>query len=167
MLTQEFLKENFITAHFVDNARTQIEVVTASETKGEIDTTIIEYDLEHPWCQMLLEVIDLDTLHENTWTKINEERKEFRKVAMAIAEEDGIIAEMKKNVSLSALELLNKFIFKFEESFPTTKTEELFNFKLWLFDIEEVKNCKDDDLKSRLRKAKTPKEALQIVFEIK
>jgi len=167
MITKEFLKEHFITAHFVDNARTQIEIVTSSETKGEIDTTIVEYDLEHPWCQALMEVTDLDTLHENTWTKINEERKEFRKVAIAIAEEDGILAEMKKNVSMNALELMNKYLFNFDESFPNTKTEELFNFKLWLFDIEEVKNCEDDDLKSRLRKAKTPKEALQIVFEIK
>jgi len=167
MITEEFLKKNFITAHFVDNARTQIEIVTSSETKGEIDTTIVEYDLDHPWCQALMTIIDLDTLHENTWTKINEERKQFRKVALAIAEEDGVLAEMKKDITMGALELLNKFIFKFEESFPNTKTEELFNFKLWLFELDNVKNCKDTEIKSKLRKAKTPKEALQIVFEIK
>ena len=168
MITKEILEKGFITAYFIDNPRTQIEVVTRDgNAEDEVITTVIEYDMSHPWCQTLFEFIDLDTLHENTWTRINEQRKEFRRVALKIAEQDGVLAEIKKSVSMNALEMLKRYIFEFDQSFPENKTEELFNFKLWLFDLDELKNCQDNDLKSRLRKSKSPKEALQIVFEIK
>lgn len=168
MLTSEILEKQFITAHFIDNERTQIEIVTLEHLDGrETITTVIPYDETHPWCQDLLKVCSLDTLHSNTWTKINKEKKEFEKMAMQIAEKAGIITQMKENISSNALIMLEKYIFEFEESFPKTATEELFNFKLWLFKIDSVKNCENDEIKTKIRKAKSPKEALQAVFEIK
>lgn len=168
MITPEILRDQFVTAHFVDNERTQIEVVTLESpgSRNQI-STVIEYDINHPWCQELLQVCDLDTLHENTWTKINQEKIAFEKMAIRIAEKSGIITQMKENLTSNALIMLEKYIFEFGKSFPKTATEELFNFKLWLFKIDSVKNCENDEIKTKIRKAKSPKEALQAVFEIK
>ena len=44
--------------------------------------------------------------------------------------------------------------------------DRLFNFKIHLFEQDIVKNCKDEDIKSSIRKAKTPIEALKYFLQI-
>ena len=43
-LTEEYLKDNLITAYFVDNERKNIEVLTTSEDKKITLSTIIPFD---------------------------------------------------------------------------------------------------------------------------
>jgi len=162
MLTKEYLDKNFITAHFCDNERTQIEIITKSEDGKAIIPTVIPFDTKHPWCELLFQYVDLDTLHENTWNKIQDDRDAFKKVVWDIAKADGILQEVGKKNAEDVFGIINDFIFKFDE----TKAEQLFAFKLALFELDKVKNA-SNDIKSSIRKSKSPQEALEVVFSIK
>ena len=47
MITEEYLKDNFLTAYFVDNERMNIEVQTTTEDKKSVFTTIIPVSYTH------------------------------------------------------------------------------------------------------------------------
>lgn len=162
MLTKDFMDKNFITAYFVDNDRTQIEIITKTPDGKAITPTVIPFEKGHAWCDLLFEYIDLDTLHENTWNKIQEDRDTFKKMVWDIAKEDGILQEVGKKNAEDVFGIINDFIFKFDD----TKTEQLFAFKLALFELEKVKNA-SNDIKSEIRKSKSPQEALTAVFSVK
>lgn len=162
MLTKEYLDKNFITAHFCDNERTQIEIITKSEDGKSIIPTIIPFDKSHPWCELLFEYVDLDQLHENTWNKIQDDRDAFKKVVWDIAKQDGILQEVGKKNAEDVFGIINDFIFNFDD----TKSEQLFAFKLALFELDKVKNS-SNDVKSSIRKSKSPQDALMSVFSIK
>ena len=162
MLTKEYLDKKFITAHFCDNEREQIEVITKSEDEKSVVSTVIPFDKKHPWCEMLFEYITLDQLHENTWNKIQEERDNFKKMVWDIAKEDGILQEVGKKNAEDVFGIINDFIFNFSEE----KTEQLFAFKLALFELDKVKSA-NNDIKSAIRKSKSPQDALMAVFSIK
>ena len=66
-------KENFITAHFIDSERKNIEVLLKSDDGTAVNPHILEYDVDNPICQELLKIVSLDQLHENTWQKKKEE----------------------------------------------------------------------------------------------
>ena len=67
-------KENYITASFIDNDRKNIEVLLRDDKNEKVIPFIVEYNPEHPNCQDLLKLVDLDTLHENTYQKIQTEK---------------------------------------------------------------------------------------------
>ena len=46
-------KENYITAHFIDNDRKNIEVLLRDDKIEKVIPFIIEYNPEHPNCQDL------------------------------------------------------------------------------------------------------------------
>lgn len=51
MITEEYLKDNFLTAYFVDNERQNIEIQTTTEDKKSVFTTIIPFKEENPQYQ--------------------------------------------------------------------------------------------------------------------
>jgi len=62
MLTEVNLKEHLIKAYFVNEERTVIEVLYTSNDFKETHSHIVEYDVNHPDCQALLKIINLDDL---------------------------------------------------------------------------------------------------------
>ena len=44
MLTEEYLKNNLITAYFIDNERKNIEMLTRSEDQKSVFPTILPFD---------------------------------------------------------------------------------------------------------------------------
>ena len=162
MLTKEYLDDKFITAYFCDNDREQIEIITKAEDEKTIVSTIIPFDKSHPWCELLFTYVTLDQLHENTWNRIQEERDNFKKMVWDVAKEDGILQEVGKKNAEDVFNIINDFIFNFNEE----KTEQLFAFKLALFELDKVKKG-NNEAKSAIRKSKSPQEALMAVFSIK
>ena len=77
MLTEEFLKDNFLTAYFIDNERKNIEVQTTAEDKKSVFTTIIPYEENNPQYQALTKYMNIDQLHESTYQKNKTEQKLF------------------------------------------------------------------------------------------
>ena len=163
MLTPEILAKQFVTAHFIDNDRTQIEVLTLENTNSNSQiSTVIEYDRDHPWCQALLEVCNLDTLHENTWNKINKEKTAFEQSVLKIARDQGLVYDTHKSETKFHTAMMD-FLFNYQDK----DKEDLFAFKLASFELDLVKNCKDKQHKAAIRKAQSPLEVVKAISEIK
>lgn len=162
-ITEEYLKEHFITAYFVDNERTQITILsTDEETSKKVIETTIEYDMEHPWCQALFKIIDLDGLHETTYRKNQSERKSFEEMVLRIAKKEGLIVETNKADSKFFNMMINS-IFNHKED----DKESLFALKIALFELDFIKESKDKEKKAAIRKAQTPIDVLQVAFSMK
>ena len=154
--------DNFITAHFIDNERKNIEVLLKSDDGTAVNPHILEYDIDNPNCQELLKFISLDQLHENTYTKKQEERKVFVSQVKRIAQKEGLIKHIIEEVNPKFIELMMEFLLSNKKE----HIDRLFNFKIYLFEQDIVKNCKDSSKKTAIRKAKAPLEALKIFIQL-
>jgi len=153
-----FNEENFITANFIDNERKNIEVLLKSDDGTAVNPYILEYDIDNPICQELLKICSLDQLHENTYTKKQEERKAYISQVKEIAQKEGLIDQIIEEVNPKFISLMMDFLLSDKKE----HIDRLFNFKIYLFEQDIVKNCKDQNKKTAIRKAKTPLEAFKI-----
>ena len=153
-------KDNYITSHFIDNERKNIEILLRNDTGTAMNPHIIEYDIENPNCQELLKLCSLDELHENTYQKKKEEKKHFEEMVVRIARKDGLIFDEKK-LDTKFYPTLVKAIFDEEDN-----KDHLFALKLALFEIEKIRDSKDTAKKKILRTSKTKIEVLKTAFEI-
>ena len=153
-------KENYISASFIDNDRKNIEVLIKDIENDKVISHVIEYNTEHPSCQELLKIITLDQLHENTYNKIKDQRKSFEDMAMRIAKKDGLVFdEVKLNTKFYPT--LVKAIFE-----DGKNEDHLFALKLALFELEKIRNSKDNEKKKKLRQSKDKIEVLRIAFDL-
>jgi len=161
----------FLTAHFVNDERTTVEVYwVETNENGEPGETIVEYveaalDKDgrpvegQPQWKALLEHIDIDQLHDNTARHMADQYNEFKRMVMDIAEKDGLI----KPGELNAKDIID-FVFK---PFDAKKDkEQLFMFKLQLFELDEIKASKNRAGKTALRKAANFLESLKHAIDI-
>jgi hypothetical protein len=155
-------KENYITANFIDNERKTIEVLVRDDDNKKLIPHIIQYDTNHPTCQDLLKIITLDDLHENTHNKVNEQKKDFEEMVMRVAKKKGIIVdpEMVK-ITPKLFKTLVQAIFKDSEN-----EDHLFALKLALFEVTEIRDSKNNELKKELRQGKNKIEVLKAAFDI-
>jgi len=162
----EITKENFYSAYFLDDARENIKVLLKEPNfdsgKVELRPHIIEYDEKHPDCQELLKLCDLEQLHENTWQKKKQEREDFIIQVKQIAENEGLYKKLTEKVD----ENLYEHIIKFLTEKSSDQIDKLFSWKIYLFELDIVKNSKNEKAKSAIRKSKTPIEALKSFIEI-
>ena len=159
MLTEANLKEHLLKAYFVDEDRTLIEVLYTSLDFKETHSVIIEYDLKHPDCQALLEVMSLDDLHESTYNQKKEERKLFEQEAIKIAQNSGLVFDMNR-LDTKFYPVLVKAIFEEAEN-----EDHLFALKLALFEVDKIRDSKNSELKKQLRQSKTKLEVIKIAIE--
>jgi len=161
MLTEEYLKDNLITAYFVDANRQNIEMVVRSEDKKSVFTEITPFDENSEQYKVLTKFISLDELHELTYKKKVDERKQYEENMLRIAKDEGLILENNK-IDTKFFNLLVKIIFE-EKS---EDKEELFTLKIALFELDKIKNSKNTELKTKLRKAQTIYDTLSVAFEL-
>jgi len=161
MLTEEYLKDNLITAYFVDANRQNIEMVVRSEDKKSVFTEITPFDENSEQYKVLTKFISLDELHELTYKKKVDERKQYEENMLRIARDEGLILENNK-IDTKFFNLLVKTIFE-EKS---EDKEELFTLKIALFELDKIKNSKNTELKTKLRKAQTIYDTLSVAFEL-
>ena len=155
-------KDNFITASFIDNERKNIEILLKDETNQKVISHIVEYDEKYPVCQELLKIITLDQLHENTYQKKKDERKDFESMIKRVAQKEGLLKRIIEGVDSDFFKLMMDFLLSNKKE----HIDRLFNFKIFLFENDIVKNCKDESKKTAIRKSKTPLEALKIFISI-
>ena len=143
------------TAHFINNERTEIEVLFLSEKSTEDDVVLIPYNIEakdgdadYEW---LISKIDIDQIHENTFNKFRRENEEFRETIIATGKEMGLIFD-NNGVNSNLYEALVDTLF--EPFIEKDMKEKLFVMKLKLFEVEAIKSSKDRELKAKLRKSK-------------
>jgi hypothetical protein len=160
MITEEYLKENFLNAYFIDNERQNIEILTTSEDKKSVVPTIIPYDTKHPYFVALSKFCNIDQLHENTHNKKKNEKEIFENKVIEIAKRDGLISDNSK-IDSNFFPNLVKAVFENEDN-----EDHLFAIKIALFELEKIRNSKNDDMKKKIRQSKTKIEALQAAFEL-
>jgi hypothetical protein len=160
MLTEEYLKDHFITAHFVDNERQNIEILMTNEDKSATIPYVIPFDEKDVKYQALKTVMSVDQLHEATYQQKKLQRKDFEDTVLAIAKKDGII--------MDAAKIDTKFYPKVVESLflDAENPDHLFALKLAVFELDKVKDSDKDDIKKKLRQAKNKVDVLSAVCEI-
>ena len=166
-------KDNFIRAEFTNSDRTHFRVYYTNDL-GKEDEFNFVFDETHKYTKKLLELTDLDTMHELTYKRIKQEEKYFKEFAVRVGKEQGLlidpIAYYDSETQSSKVD--TKFysygLKLFFEDFDSDKQkEDLFIVKLAAFELDLVKNSENRDLKSKIRKAKDPIEILKILLELK
>ena len=148
MITEEYLKDNFLTAYFVDNERMNIEIQTTTEDKKSVFTTIIPFKEENPQYQALNKFMSLDQLHESTHEKTKTEHELYKEQALNYAKEAGLVGnEIAKDNYFSEIV---KLITEDQEN-----EDHLFALKLAVFEIDAVKDSVDVEKKKLIRQSKT------------
>lgn len=155
----------FVNARFMDEERTTIE----SRWKDADGVTRTEY------CQTadndvlfknLLEHTTLDDIHEYTINWQRAYRKNYENFVVELAKKEGLIYTGQINPSFFE-DIINCFFTKFKEGSENAPSQEqLFLFKLKLFEVEEIKNSKSRALKSKLRKSKDFLETFALAAQI-
>jgi hypothetical protein len=149
-------KDTFITASFIDNERKNIEILLKDDEETKVYPYILEYNPDNPICKELLEICSLDQLHENTWQKKKDERRDFESMVKKVAVKEGLLKRIIENVDSDFFKLLMDFFLSDKQE----HIDRLFNFKIFLFEQDTVKNSKNEEVKTAIRKSKTPLEAL-------
>ena len=163
MLTEAYLKDHFIDAYFIDNERQNIEILATTEDKKKVFPTIIPFDEANDMFKALKSVMSVDELHERTYNKKKEERKLFEEQVVRIAKKDGLVFDEFK-LDTQFFPTLVKAIIENGDN-----EDHLFALKLALFEIDEIRDSNNNELKGKIRKGKTKVEvmlnALKIVSE--
>ena len=163
-VTEEYLKDNFLTAYFIDSERQNIEIQATSEDKKKVYTYIIPYDENRGEYKALMTMMNLDQLHETTYQKKKNERRLFEEEVIRIAQKDGLIMDSEKVDTKFYTQSIKLFFGDFNSE---TQKEDLFVCKLAAFELDMVKNCNDKELKSKIRKADNPLEVIETLIKIK
>lgn len=150
------------TAHFIDNEQTTLEVLLGTDETGVFENMVIPYDPTEDNCKSVLGIIDMDKLQENTYKRKKAESEAVMALAVNAAKEEGRQnVDPKYYTDLDKKEYYQKLInFLLEEN--EESIEDLFAFKIALFDTEKVKNATKAK-KSKIRKAKTALEAFKVI----
>ena len=159
MITEEYLKDNFLTAYFIDQDRKNIEIQTTTEDKKKVFTTIIPFEEGHHQYEALKSVMSLDQLHESTYQKHKKERKLFEETVIRIAQKDGLIMDSERIDTKFYPTLVNSL---FEEQ---DNADHVFALKLALFELDAIKNSENEEAKKELRKSKDKLDILSAAIQ--
>ena len=159
MITEEYLKDNFLTAYFIDQERKNIEIQTTTEDKKKVFTTIIPFEEGHHQYEALKTVMSLDQLHESTYQKHKKERKLFEETVIRIAQKDGLIMDSEK-VDTKFYPTLVTSLFEDQDN-----ADHVFALKLALFELESIKNSENEEAKKELRKSKDKLDILSAAIQ--
>ena len=148
MITEEYLKDNFLTAYFVDNERKNIEIQTTTEDKKSVFTTIIPFKEENTQYQALNKFMTLDQLHESTHEKTKTEHELYKEQALKYAKDAGLVGnEIAKDDYFGEI---IKLITEDQEN-----EDHLFALKIALFEVEDIRESTDIEKKKLIRQSKT------------
>ena len=154
-------------AYFTNDERDTITVELVSPDDHETpESTLnvflytIPADKTNPDYKALLKKVSEDELYERTVNKFRAEREQFEEMVMNIAKENDefqTIAGQK-----GSMEFIQSVVRWIEKDMSE---EDLFRFKLNLFETETVQKSKAKTKKANLRKATTAKEAFKIFLD--
>ena len=154
----------FLTAHFSDNERTNVEVYWVTPDGLETRVENIEAKTGDPAWEDLLTHISLEELHQATYKQMQEQDAMFKEDVIKIAKERGLIHDLTNLNNVETMKLIVDFIFG--EFDPQKDKEKLFMFKLKLFEVDKIKQSKNREVKAGLRKAESLTEAIKAAVEI-
>ena len=161
-INEEYLKLHFVTAYFIDNERKNIEVVCTEPDKKAVFTSIVRYEDGDAQWEELKKVTNIDFIHESTYQKKQDERREFEKTVMRIAEKDGLILQTEgKAIHTNFYPKVLSAVLE-----DIDNVDHVFALKLALFENTTISDSKNDDAKKKLRAAKNKLDVLKSAIEI-
>ena len=161
-INEEYLKLHFVTAYFIDNERKNIEVVCTEPDKKAVFTSIVKYEDGDAQWEELKKVTNIDFIHESTYQKKQDERREFEKTVMRIAEKDGLILQTEgKAIHTNFYPKVLTAVLE-----DIDNVDHVFALKLALFENAGISDSKNDDAKKKLRAAKNKLDVLKSAIEI-
>ncbi len=174
MITEEYLKDHYITAFYVDNERKNIEIHCRSEDGSQVIPTVIEHDPTHPYFQALMKTVSEEELLDITHDRKKIERRHYERQVVKIARKEGLIFDAKDYLdtvqkSPEQISIILKFFLSyfFEGKFDKDKDKDLlFALKLELFEYDIIKKSDNSKYKSLIRKAQSPYEIIKYAIEI-
>ena len=155
----------FIDAYFTNNERTVVSILWENDKKEVVEETVMAEANEPGWENLLNQPeVTIDKLHERTVNRNREQRAIFEEQVVEIAKRDGLIYDGDV-INTDLYKMFVKTIFNTELTEKETK-EQLFMFKLALFELDKIKESNNREMKAALRKAETLPVALKIGCEL-
>ena len=155
----------FVDAYFTNEDRTIVNAIWENDNKENVEETIKVETNEPAWENLLNQPeVTIDKLHERTVNRNREMRAMFEAKVVEIAKRDGLIYDG-DHINTDVYKMFVKTIFNTELEEKEVK-EQLFMFKLALFELEKIKDSDDREKKAILRKAETLPAALKIACEL-
>jgi len=152
----------FTHARYVSSKKDIIEAIWMWNEVEDGETpymqVAIEVDLEDPNYITLLDTFTTDEISTMTDQHAKEEAENFKVFVKEMALDYGLVYDPNAEQDASAHSVDHIF----EPPEGDDGTDLLFNIKLKIFDMEQVVNSEDDDLKKELREADTPLKALYV-----
>ena len=167
----KFTRKNIFSARFVNDERTDIEVLLKNNKTKTLDVYLVDTDPNDTEFQDLLKVYSLDNIEKDTVEFIEATVKADEEFKLAMIQQGRLEEEPASDdkIRLSLEQSVDFFVnYKSGEKVTEsnmTQEELLFYMKISLFDLPEVENI-DDTFKELVRNAKTPLELLNIIHEI-
>ena len=153
-------KKNYVTANFIDNERKNIEILLKD---GDITRPhIIEADEDNSDYKALLKLVTIDKLHEQTHELKKAEGEAFKAFAIQIAKDSGLVQE---EVALEKTKTYPALVDALFSVFGSIE-DDMFALKLALFERKEIRDSKNTEVKTKLRKSTTKFDILRCAFEI-
>ena len=151
-------------ARFIDVERTLVKVEYSH--KDEIKIINIPADPEDLRFKYIIESCDdLDTIHQNTYRHVKKERIAFENFVMDIAKREGLLFDLGLGDSKSYKNFLVELFKPYEKS-STEDVNNLFAIKLDLFEIPQIRQSENSELKRELRRAQTPLDVVKAAIDI-
>jgi hypothetical protein len=158
-VTEEYLKDHFLTAYFIDNERQNIEIQATSEDQKKVYTYVIPFDESRDEYKALSKFMNLDQLHESTYQKAKNERRLFEEQVIRIAQKDGLIMDSEK-IDTKFYPTLVTSLFEDQDN-----ADHVFALKLALFELDAIKNSENEEAKKELRKSKDKLDILSAAIQ--
>ena len=158
-VTEEYLKDHFLTAYFIDNERQNIEIQATSEDQKKVYTYVIPFDESRDEYKALSKFMSLDQLNESTYQKVKNERRLFEEQVIRIAQKDGLIMDSEK-IDTKFYPTLVTSLFEDQDN-----ADHVFALKLALFELDAIKNSENEEAKKELRKSKDKLDILSAAIQ--
>ena len=154
-----------IDAYFTNEQRTVVNVLWENDKKEVVEETVLVEANEPAWENLLNQPnVTLDNLHERTVNRNREQRAIFEQQVVEIAKRDGLIYDG-DHINTDIYKMFVQTIFN-TELIENEVKEQLFMFKLALFELDKIKESNNREMKAALRKAETLPSALKIACEL-
>lgn len=152
----------FVTAHFIDEQRMNVQSYWLNEDTSDIIENITEVKKCSAVWNELLTHITIDKIHENTYENIRASDLAFKDLVVDIAKERNLVYDKADIMSADVWKVIAGVFVKFNPE----KKEELFFLKMELFENEIIKQCTDRELKKDLRKATDFVSAIEVACKM-
>ena len=155
------IDHTFISARFTNDSKTTIQARWQDNNDETIfRNSYVEVDENNLHYKNLLELISEDDIHENTVRAWRQEREQYDQLLVDIAKTTGDWVDVNDDAKF-----LERLVVLLAKSESEIDNEEIFKFKLAVFDHPKVADSKNRKLKASLRKAKTYIEVVQLLSE--